>query len=150
MPQQDSKDLVEELIKRELESANMNDPVVQRALAMLPASDASITYAALPALGKISGANVTTESNAWVNPRRPSTVFVPTWTQAYKAAAKGDEEGLRQFASILGHERHHVSHGPDEASAYDEQLALLHLLGASDKTLKEVEKAKTYVLGKQK
>ncbi len=54
------------------------------------------------------------------------------------------------LAAALAHEAYHVVHGPDEASAYAEQVRVLRALGARRRDVEAVERAMCVVLGRVK
>lgn len=121
-----------------------SDPVIQRALRMLPAFDKPVTFEKPKLLGNPTPRSGK-ETNAWIDPRRPSTVYVPGWTRVYRNAEKGDALALQQLAGILSHERFHVANGPDEDPAYEEQIRTLIALGAPQTLIDEAKTAQAFI-----
>lgn len=79
-------------------------------------------------------------------------IYINSFTDTYKAAKRGDEEAQRKLAAQLAHENAHIysKHPPltpeDEGAAYEAQIDRLRKLGASDKTIKEVEQIRDSVV----
>jgi hypothetical protein len=88
-----------------------------------------------------------TVSQAWVKPG-DNTIYVADWTDDYRKAEKGDLQARINLAAAIAHEAYHVSHGEDEAGAYDEQLRVLRDLGAKSSKIKDIERARAYVIPK--
>lgn len=66
--------------------------------------------------------------------RDPDRIFLITSSVAFRQAQRAevtDPAPLRKVASVLIHEEWHVRHGPDEEGAYEAQLRVLFLLGAT-------------------
>ena len=66
--------------------------------------------------------------------RDTRTIYIITSSAVFQEAAKdrfqcGYSVAVRKLASILAHEEWHVRHGPDEKSAYENQLITLIRLG---------------------
>lgn len=73
-------------------------------------------------------------------------IFIPTYSVVFQRAAAGDRDAAIRLAGILAHEAHHLRFGPDEASAYDAQLDVLQVLGASKDALDRVWASKRAVV----
>jgi len=71
-----------------------------------------------------------TMPRAWVRSDRPGSIFVATWTDTYKRAARGDTNAIKELAGLIAHEAYHATHGPDEGPAYEHQIDLLQAVGA--------------------
>jgi hypothetical protein len=62
-------------------------------------------------------------------------IVIITSTAAFRQARQAsqscnDVEAIREIASVLVHEEWHLTHGPDEAGAYDAQMIALLAAGA--------------------
>jgi hypothetical protein len=68
-----------------------------------------------------------------------STIYVNAWGSAFRDAENGKRAAL---AAALAHEQWHQEHGPDEAGAYDQQLAVLRSLHAPKDLVQRVEYAR--------
>lgn len=72
--------------------------------------------------------------------RDTRTIYIITSSAVFQDAVKGDRYqcgysvAVRKLASILAHEEWHVRHGPDEKSAYEQQLITLIRLGVGPGT----------------
>jgi hypothetical protein len=69
-------------------------------------------------------------------------IYVRTYADRYVEAAKGDLDSIRALAAIIAHEREHLRGGKAEAPAYDVQIGVLRQLGASEKFIKDIERAR--------
>ncbi len=72
-------------------------------------------------------------ATAWTD---GTTIFINDQSEPYQRAGK-DAVAL---AGAIAHERYHLRHGPDEASAYAEQLRVMRRLGAGRRDLDAVER----------
>jgi hypothetical protein len=55
---------------------------------------------------------------------------------------------LTKLAAAIAHDVYHVAHRPDEGPAYDEQIKLLSILGASRRVIAAIESAKAVAVGR--
>ena len=85
--------------------------------------------------------------NGWVvynvdGTARP-TIYVAGWTELYRAALRNprNPQNIIRLAGVLAHEQAHIRHGPDEETAYAEQLTTLERLHAHQIELTEVRRA---------
>ena len=76
---------------------------------------------------------VSSVATAWTD---GVTIFINDQSEPYERACK-DAIAL---AGAIAHESYHLRHGPDEASAYAEQLRVMRRLGASRHDLDVVER----------
>jgi hypothetical protein len=130
-----------------------------RSVAM-EAADRHTLNAALLILGpRIAGVPVTLTSalhgdsspgvEAWTASGR---VFVYTHSDTFRCASHvpSIRQCLLKLAPVIVHEAWHLRHGPDEARAYDEQMAFLMLNGGSAANIAGVHRARGYVLARER
>jgi hypothetical protein len=68
-------------------------------------------------------------------------VYIPTWSDVYKAAQHGSREALIKLAAVIAHEAIHVQHGPDERPAYEAEIFMLRRCGAPAKMVDGVRRS---------
>ena len=80
-------------------------------------------------------------------------IYVNAYTKNYRKAREGDEDARKALAGILAHEHAHIYDARDgaprverERLAYNAQLDRLRQLGASERSLRDVERARALVL----
>ena len=74
-----------------------------------------------------------------------SNIYLEQGSQVYQRARAGDANARKGLAGILTHEQIHLRPGQrGEAEPYAEQLAFLKALGASKKTIRDVEASRDY------
>jgi hypothetical protein len=95
-------------------------------------------YAHLPfVLISVLPRTVSPRAEAWTvydEHGKGDRVFVYTRSRTFRCASaprSGQDQCLLRLASILVHEAWHLRHGPDEAEAYEAQLAFLRLTEAA-------------------
>jgi hypothetical protein len=109
-----------------------SDPAVSWALALLAAAAPTAPIVIVHTRALMGNPQTAT---AWTDGR---TIFVNDHAEPYRRADRGEAVAL---AAALAHEAYHVAHGPSEAPAYAEQLAVLHRLGANRRDIQAVERA---------
>lgn len=97
--------------------------------------------------GRWKALNTGRRPEAYTEAGKPD-IFMPTWTDTYRAAQKNDPAALRMMAGMLAHERAHLQYGADEQQPYDIQLEVLRRLGADPKAIKQIEKARAAIVNK--
>lgn len=125
------------------------DPAINNALTMLHGVNIDIDPKIINIIKAVNeaaarGANGAVMA-AYVKPG-DNHINVDNWTDEYKNAAKGNRDAVVDLAGTLAHEHYHLLNGPDEPSAYDEQLRVLQLLHARNKAIKNIQKSKAYVI----
>ena len=113
-----------------------------------------VLIAALPVI-------VSPDAQAWTVSDEHGTgdrIFVYTRSRTFRCASarrSDQDQCLLRLASIIVHEAWHLRHGPDEAGAYEAQLAFLRLTEASaflqlsetaSQDIREVRRARDRVL----
>ena len=84
-------------------------------------------------------------AEAWIldGGSRGQRIAIYTGSETFRrAAASGDFQCRLKLASIIVHEAWHLSHGADEAPAYDEQIVFLRSHGASPEMITGVLQAR--------
>ena len=88
--------------------------------------------------------DATPNAEAWVRFNADGSavqiIYVAIKSRVYRDALN-DYQSLVKLAGILAHERWHLRHGPDEAGAYDTQLAIMTYLDANSAELAEVRRS---------
>jgi len=93
-----------------------------------------------------AGVSLGAEGWVWTG----STVInIPTYTDTYKKARRGDREALVKLASIIVHEGVHADGVPREFTAYNAQLAALAQMDGSCSVIDGVRDAKQVITGKR-
>ena len=72
-------------------------------------------------------------------------VYIPTWSDVYKKAGKGDPNAKIKLASIIAHEAEHAR-GGGEKQAYDKQIKVLRNLNAPNDLVVSVFRAMNSVV----
>jgi hypothetical protein len=79
-------------------------------------------------------------------------IFVYTGSRVFRCASVGhraDFQCVLKLASIIVHEAWHHEHGPEEAPAYEAQLAFLEFKQASGALITEVRQARRRALSRR-
>lgn len=98
---------------------------------------------------------VNARAQGWVVPNSDGsaqpTIYVAGWSELYgNALANPREHDIIRLAGVLAHERAHLRHGPDEETAYSEQLTTLQYLRAHDVEIANVRRALELVKRRQR
>jgi len=87
------------------------------------------------------------ETQAFVDMRQANpTVNLNQDTAAFKGAHNNNPAALQSLAGQLAHESHHITQGPAEGPAYDEQMRALQLFGASPEQIANIQRSKAHTL----
>ena len=79
-------------------------------------------------------------------------IFVYTSSHTFRCASarRADYQCLLKLASVLIHEAWHMKNGPDEAGAYNAQLAFVEFNQASPLLINEIRQSRDGVLARQR
>ena len=72
-------------------------------------------------------------------------IYIYTQSETFRCAMRGDRQCRLKLASVIVHEAWHITHGPDEAGAYAEQIVFLRLREAAATTIAGVLRARAHV-----
>ena len=114
------------------------------------------SVAGLPiALAEVPPAEASRGVEGWMLPRQdqtPAQIVVYSGSDVFRCAShptRPDYQCLLKVASTIIHEAWHYRHGPDEAGAYDTQIAFLTGSGGSSLNISGVRRARARVLAAQ-